>query len=221
MAIDAWKIDRANDAAVAERVPVSVLVVGLRQVPVVGHEGDRVLVRPEGGPGQAQTVGGVLERRSHGVPPGPALARVVNLVQNRERAPDQRAERTRVRGDLLIRDDDAVHVRRQRAVAGRPSVIEVQAERLGGVCPLPLQVLGGNHDDHPVRPSRDEGAADRGQREGRLPGAGRRDGEEAATLAALELLQGLELPGTKARQTSRDPAASVGGIRRTSQDRHV
>ena len=54
-------------------------------------------------------------------------------------------------GHLLVGGDDAVHVRRQLPVGGRPRRVEVQGEAGGGLGPLHLEVGGGRHHDQPAR----------------------------------------------------------------------
>ena len=54
------------------------------------------------------------------VPPRPVLAGVVELVEHDERIAREPCEQRRIRRDLMVGGDDAVHVGGQRPVRCRP-----------------------------------------------------------------------------------------------------
>ena len=149
---DAREVDRAHDRALVQRVAVAVFVVGGRQIAVVGHEGDGALVRPERRPRQAQARDRRLERRAHGVAPGAALARVVDLVEHHDRA----RHHPRAAPAGWPPPAGRSRPRRARPRAGRrtpPTSRDRGAdERLGGVGPLRLEVLRRHHHHEPPGP---------------------------------------------------------------------
>ena len=83
--------------------------------------------------------------------------------------------------------------RGQAPVGGRPGRVEVERERRRRARPLHLQVRGRGDDDQPRRVA-GELVPRRGEREGRLAGAGRRNREEVGLSALDELVEGGLLP---------------------------
>jgi hypothetical protein len=126
VAMDARKVNGANDQSILQRVAVAVLVIGTCEIAVVMHEGNGALVRAKGRARQTQSAVGVLEREAHAVAPRTTLASVMDLVQHGVGGAHEVAQRTRRCGDLLISHDDAVNIRRQGSVPGAPLRIEVQ-----------------------------------------------------------------------------------------------
>ena len=150
-----------HDAAVGERLAVAVLVVGPGLVEVVVDERDGARCRS----GTAcPTATAAAPRRSNACSTDVPHERsspawwISSKTTNAPRR--QRRQRPRRRRDLLVGGDDAVHVGRQHAVAGRPLGVEVQAEAQRGLGPLVLQVLGRRHHHH---------AGGRGARPGPAP----------------------------------------------------
>jgi hypothetical protein len=120
---------------------------------------------------------------------------VVQLVEDDECVAGETGEQRRARRDLLVRGDDAVHVRRQCAVRGRPRVVEMERERRGRAGPLHLQVRRRRNDDQPSGPL-GELVPRGGQGEGRLARARRRNREEVGLRRLDELVEGGLLPAS-------------------------
>ena len=175
--VRAREVDGPHDAAVGERVRVAVLVVGHGLVAVVRDERDRARVGTKRRAGEREPAARAVERLADRGAPGPVLRRVVQLVEDDERAAGDPGEQPGARRDLLVRGDDAVHVGRQRPVRRRPGRVEVERERRRGAGPLELQVRRRRDDDEPRRVLRELVAGGR-QRERRLAGARGRDREE-------------------------------------------
>ena len=76
------------------------------------------------------------------VAPRPVVGGVVDLVEDHERVGGQLPQHRGAGRHLLVGGDDAVHVRRQPAVGGRPRRVEVEGEAGGGLGPLHLEVGG-------------------------------------------------------------------------------
>ena len=69
----------------------------------------------------------------------------------------------------------------------------MEREARGGACPLVLEMSGRRDDDEARGPAR-ELVPGRSEREGRLPGPGRRDGEEVPVRRGHEAVEGGLLP---------------------------
>ena len=179
------EVHRSNHSTVSEGIAVPVLDVGNRHVVVVAHEGDGVGVGAERRTREGQAPTGAVEGRTHTVAPRSFLAGVVDLVEDDETSLRQGEERLRTASHLLVGGHDAVGVGRDE-VARLPIGHQVEAETLGGIRPLLLQMTGRGHDHQTARQvgHRHPG---RGQGERRLAGAGGGHGEE------------IELPGTQER----------------------
>ena len=192
--VDAREIHRAHHAPILQGVAVAVFEVGLREIAVVADERDRPLVRAERRPRQAEAPPRRVERLPSRVAPRAAVAGVVDLVEDRQRASDQRPQRRGRRRHLLVRHHDAVHVRRQPAVADVPFGIEVDVQALRRVRPLELEVLRGDDHHDAANRARQQRASGGGQRERRLARARRRDRQEVGRRARLEARERITLP---------------------------
>jgi hypothetical protein len=73
----------------------------------------------------------------------------MDLVEDRKSVAGEGAQGTRRGGDLLVGDRHSVDVARQRALARAPLGLEMEAEVLGRVGPLQLEVPGGRHHHEP------------------------------------------------------------------------
>ena len=149
-----------------------------------------------GVPERASRRRGRRERLPDRLAPRAILARVVELVEHDERVAREPREQRRVRRDLLVGGDDAVHVGRKRALGCRPRRVEVQREPRGRARPLLLQMRRRSDDDE-ARRANPELMARRGERERRLPGPGRRDREEVALGRGDEAVEGGLLPAAE------------------------
>ena len=143
---------------------------------LVAHERDALVgPGPERGAGQAQPPLGRLERLGRRLAPRQAVAGVVDLVEDDQRA--ARLDPSAVQHGLLrhlgVGGDVTVDVGPDRP--DRVGQVRVERDPGGGgrLGPLGAQVIGRAHHDDPVddprpaiKPSRD------GQREGRLAGTG-------------------------------------------------
>ncbi|GAB3872789.1 hypothetical protein GCM10027610_138820 [Dactylosporangium cerinum] len=96
--------------------------------------------------------------------------------------------------DLRIRHYRAVEVRGRVHVGVAESGVEIDPDPGGGVGPLLLQVFGRRDDGEVVDRAVAEQLKGDPQRERRLAGAGRGDGEEILPFAAQILHQCLALP---------------------------
>ena len=83
--VDAREVDGPHDVPILQCVAVAVLEVGLGQLAGVVDEGNRPLIGPERRPRQAEPPPRRFERLPDGVAPGAAVARVVDLVEDRQR----------------------------------------------------------------------------------------------------------------------------------------
>jgi hypothetical protein len=167
---------------------------------VVGDERDRAGVRAEGRAGEREPAPRVDEGLVDRGAPGAVVRGVVQLVQHHERVAGQPRDRAGAGRHLLVGRDDPVHVARQAAVGGRPRRVEMQREGGGGPGPLALEVRGGGDDDEPrARPG--QLVARGGQREGRLAGAGRGDGQEVGLRRGDEAVERGLLPRPQANRT--------------------
>ena len=204
---------RAHDV-VGERLGVAVGVVGHRSRDAVGggrvgDERDRVDVGAERRAGQREPAGRRLERLADALTPRQRVAGVVHLVEDHQRleALGAHPHRERVDRDAGIGDRDPEVVAGDLALAGGVRRVDRDPGPGRGLGPLPLQVLGRRDDGDPV----DDPAADQlgghRQRERRLAGAGRRDGEEVAGLATQVVGDGGGLPGAQGR--GRPPGRAV------------
>ena len=211
----AHEYDGPHDS-VGERVAVSVRVVGGGPadavVPLlVRDEGDGVGVGPEGRTGEREPPGGGIKGFEAGLTPRLAVPGMVDLIQNHQGLALLAAVAVQhgAHADTGVGDGDAVVLAAQRP--GAVVRVELDADPGRRVRPLLLEVLGRRDDgdllDHVVvqQPRRER------QREGRLAGAGRRDGEEVARLLLDIPLQGALLPGTQLVGGAPGGAAGEGG----------
>jgi hypothetical protein len=123
------------------------------------------------------------------------VAGVVQLVEHHERVVGHAAQREGLHGDLLVGDDDAVHVAREAAVARRPERLEVQVEARRRPRPLVLQVLGRRHHDDPLVGVRRQVLHRCGEGERGLAGARSGHRQEVGRTRGPEALEGISLPG--------------------------
>ena len=198
LAADPREVDRPHHAAVAQRVAVAVLVVGDGLVrPRSGRTGWRACRSGTACPRGDRRRRALAERLADGVAPGLLVARVVDLVEDDVGAAGQRAQLRRAHRHLLVGGDDAVHVRRQPAVgrATRPGPGGGRS-RAAAAAHWTLRWAVGATIDDPGRPLR-EGGAQGGQRERRLAGAGRGDGEEVRVGGGREPRERGVLPGAE------------------------
>ena len=115
---------------------------------VVAHERDRAGVGPKRRARQREPMPRAVERRPQRGAPGRRLAGVVDLVEHHERRPREMVrEQVRRRGDLLVRDHDAVDVLAPGAVRVAPARVQVQPDQVRGVRPLRAQRRRRAHDD--------------------------------------------------------------------------
>jgi hypothetical protein len=138
---------------VGERVGIAIGVIGLRAFQTVGaalvpDERDRAVVAAERRAGQRQPAGRVVECLPDRVAPALGVPAVVDLVEYDQRLAVLRAHSvpTGVAGHLGVGDDDAVILvgvlRRRVAELG----VQRHPDPGGGLRPLDLEVLGGDHD---------------------------------------------------------------------------
>ena len=193
-AVDAREVDGPHHPAVGQGVGVAVLEVGDGLVTHVADEGDGPRVGAERRARQRQAAGRGLEGAAHRLAPGPVVARVVDLVEHRQRSGRQRAQRVGAGRHLLVGGDDAVDVGGEPAARRGPAGLEVQAEPGGGVGPLELEVRGGRHHHQPATGLGRQVVHGRGQGEGRLARAGRGHGQEVGRGGGREPVEGALLP---------------------------
>ena len=199
--------DDGTDDTLAEGRAVSVDVVGrAAQAAVraarVGHERDRVGVAAKRGAGQRQPSLGRLERDPDRLAPGQRVASVMDLVEDHQRALTERAltVQRRVCSDLSIGHGHAGEVGRRPPLRVSELRIERDTEAMRREGPLMLQVFGRRDDSHGAdRTARDEFRGDR-QRERSLPGAGRRDEQEVALVAAEVRPERILLPAAERQE---------------------
>ena len=104
---------------------------------------------------------------------------MMDFVEDDEGLPDEAAERTRVRRDLLVGHGHAVDIGGQRAFARGPFRVEMNVKLLGSERPLEFQMLRRDDNNHSSHLTCDEGAPDSREGERRLTRARCRDGEKA------------------------------------------
>ena len=150
------------------------------------------------------------ERLADAVAPAERVAAVVHLVEDHERATGlgDGLVHLGLHADLRVGDRDAVVVPPERAVGVLEHRIEAEVDPVGGVGPLPLEVLGGGDDDHAVDLAAGEELGGEAQGEGRLACARGRRREEVAGRRREVVLEGLGLPG--AQLARRAPGGSLG-----------
>ena len=172
------EVDRTHHASVAERVAVAVLVVGDGLVLLVAHERDGLGVAPEWRARQGQASGRAVERRPQRATPRLVLGRMVDLVEHDVRPPATSRMASATHGHLLVAGHDAVHVRRQAALGRGPRRVEMELQRAAAAwAHWTLRcAVGATTTTGAARSARAE--PERGQGEGRLAGAGCRDGQE-------------------------------------------
>ena len=198
MPVDSWEIDGADNLAVAERLAVAVFVVRVGFLADVADEGDRTLIRSKGRARKAKPYGCLLEGGSDPIAPGPCIRCMMDLVEDDESLGHESPERSGICSDLLIGDRNAMNVRGQRTVGGGPLGIEVDVHLFGGDRPLELEMLRGNDDHASPHLPPNQGATNRTEREGCLPGAGCCHCEKTRVDTRLEFRERFFLPGTKA-----------------------
>ncbi len=214
---------------VGERVGVAVGEVGGRgrDAVVAGRvadERDRVDVGAERRAGQRQPAGGRVERLAHALAPRQRVAGVVDLVEDHQGLEALGADphRERVDRDAGVGHRDADVVVGGPALARGVGRVDRDAGPRRGLGPLGLEVLGRRDDGDPVDDAAAQQVGRDGQRERRLAGAGRRDGEEVAGLAGLVVVHRRLLPGTEGgRGAPGGPVGPRGGQRRVRPPRHA
>ena len=176
LAVDPREVDRAHDAAVAQRVGVAVRVVGVRQVAlaaggVVADERDLDRVAAERGTRQRQPAAGVPNATR--TPSPQAFSWPAWWISSRITKPPAESPASFgggvARGDLLVGGDEAVDVAGEPVARG-PVGVELQPEPVGGERPLDLEVAGRRDDDQGARLLGEAGSS-AGERERRLAGA--------------------------------------------------
>ena len=176
--------DRPHDP-VGEGLGVPVGVVGARTrqpvaVRFVGDERDRRVVAAERRTGQREPPRRGLERLPDRVAPALRVAAVMDLVEDHQGAAilGAHAVSERMRGDLRVRDDDTVIVRRRLSRRVRETRIEFDTDPRRRRRPLVLEMLGRRDDGHRVdRPVGEQFGGDL-EREGGFARAGSRDRQE-------------------------------------------
>jgi hypothetical protein len=136
---------------------------------------------------------------------------VVDLVEHHEGVPGQAGQGARAAGHLLVGGHQAVDVRGQPAGGRRPGRVQVKVERLGGIGPLHLQVLGGRHHQQAPPGVLGQVLARRRQREGGLAGAGRRDRQEVLPRAGAERLECRLLPAAQLDRSGHEQPGTIAG----------
>ena len=214
------------DDVVGQRLRVPVGEVGRRPQSavahrLVAHERDRVGVGAERRTGQHQPPGRRVERLAHRLAPGHGVAGVVDLVQDHQRPealhPDPQGQR--VGRHARVGQRDPVEVLGRLPLADTELRVDGDADPVGRLGPLGLQVLGRRHDDDPVHHPLGQQVGGHGQGEGGLARPGRGDGEEVL-LRGLEVgVQGGRLPGPQLGR--RAPGGPIRKGRRQSRDREI
>ena len=212
--VDAWEVDRPHHAAVAQGVGVAVGVIAVGRVAigqrVVAHEGDGRGVAAERGTAERQPSGGRFEGVLDAVAPGALVAGMVDLVQDHEGIGGQAAQHLSGAGGghVLVGGDQPVHIAGQATQRG-PVGVQLQAQAVGGLRPLSLQVAGGRDHDQPTTflPQRPPGA---GQREGGLAGARGGHGEVIGLVSGSEAIERGSLPRPQAHAGTRGETG-IGG----------
>ena len=161
--------------------------------------------------GQGQPAGGGLERLADRVAPGQGVAAVVDLVEDDQggRGLGAGPVQQRLAGDLGVGEGDAVELGGVPALGVGEVRVDADADPGGGVGPLGLEVLGGGDDGDPLDDAPGQQLGGEAQREGRLAGAGRGDGEEVAG-GRLEVLRPAP-PACQARSLEAVPQAARSG----------
>ena len=192
---------------VADRVAVAVDEVRrAAAVLVVAHERDRPGVGPKRRARQREPMTRAVERGAQRRAPGRRLAGVVDLVEHREGRPREVVrEQVRRRGDLLIRDHDAVDLLAPGAVGVAPARVQVQPDQIRRVRPLRAQRRSRAHDDDLAGAGRADRLAG-GERLARPRG---RDEEEVGARMRGVAREELRLPGSRGDHAGRAPFARL------------
>ena len=189
---------------VAQGAPVAVAVVGAGDADAValvhvGDEGNRRGVGAERRAREGEPPGRGAVRLAHGLPPAERVSAVVHLVEDDEgrHLVDEHAVHEGLRGDLGVRDGRPVEGARDHAGGVAEGRIETDADAVRRVGPLPLEVLGGGHDDDALDGAPREQLGSEAEGEGRLAGSRRRGGEEVPRLVGEVRVERLGLPGAQ------------------------
>ena len=185
--------DRAHHA-VLQRRPVAVHVIrgtaldAARFVDIT-DERDGARVAAERRAGQREPAPGRVERLLDRITPGQRVARVVDLVEDDQRAAagGALAVQGRMRRDLGVGDGHAGEVGGRRALRVAVTGVDGDAEPARGLRPLVLEVLGGRDDGQRGDLTPGEQLGRDGERVRRLPRPGRGDQQEI-TPRDLEVL---------------------------------
>ncbi len=165
LAVRAREVDGPHDAAVGERVAVAVLVVGARprRSRRSARTGSRRVSERNGVPDSASRRPAPAKATRIASPQARSSPAWWSSSKHHERVARRAAPaRSALRRDLLVGDDDAVHVGRQAPVAGRPRGLEVQVEAAAAArAHWSLRCCGRRHDDQPAARAARRGAAAR------------------------------------------------------------
>ena len=202
--------DHRTYHTVLERGPVAVHVIrGAAQAAArlggVGNERDGVGVGAERRAGQREPAAGRIEGLPDRVAPGQRVARVVDLIEDDQRAsvlgalPVQRG----MRRDLRVGDGHPMEVRAGRALGVAVRGVDRETEPAGRLRPLVLEVLGGRDDGEPGNLTPGEQLAGQGERVRRLPRPGGGDQQEVAPGQPEVLVVRVLLPPSQVRIAAR------------------
>ena len=202
--------DHRAHHAVLERGPVAVDVVRGAALAAcfadIGDERDGVGVAAERRAGQREPAPGRVEGLLDRVAPGQRVARVVDLVEDDQRAAvlGALAVQRRVRRDLRVGDGHPGEVRTGPALGVAVSGVDGDAEPAGRLRPLMLEVLGGRDDGERGDLAPGEQFGRDGEGVGGLAGPGRGDQEEVTSGQAEVLVIRVLLPPAQITEFRRD-----------------
>ena len=203
--------DHRAHHAVLERGPVAVDVVRGAALATclfveIGDERDGVGVAAERRTGQREPAPGRVEGLLDRVAPGQRVARVVDLVEDDQRAAvlGALAVQHRVRRDLRVGDGHPGEVGTGPALGIAVGGVDGDAEPPGRLRPLMLEVLGGRDDGERGDLAPGEQLSRDGQGVGGLAGPGRGDQEEVTSGQAEVLVIRVLLPPTEITDLRRD-----------------